>query len=171
MLATSYDPVIARKLLKLIKELHNKLSTPLTPAEALLRQVQLMVDVERRQKETEAKVNNIENTLNGILELQASNRAELKALPISTVALPEMGVRDRVRLLVNRYAQACMLAQQSVWDSVYQTLYYNYHVSIKSYMKKNKSESWLDVAERNGHIEKVYIIISNMLKTKGLSNI
>lgn len=143
----------------------------LTPAEAFLQQAQLMVDVERRQRETEVKILHIESKLNGILEIQANTEAELKAIPVSTETLPEMELRDKIRFLVNRYCQALGVLQQGVWDNIYQTLYYTYHVPIKSYSKINKKESWLDVADRKGHVDKIYIIVSNMLKNKGLSTI
>jgi phage regulator Rha-like protein len=170
VLAASYDPVIARKLLKLIKQLHDRLNKPLSPAEAFMQQAQLMLAHEREIAELKQRTEAVEGKVNGLLEIQANNQAELKALPVSSEVLPEMNLRDKIRLLVNQYCQACSVAQHIVWENVYQTLYYIYHVPIKSYAKIHKNESWLDVADRKGHIDKIYIIVSNMLKSKGLSN-
>ena len=143
----------------------------LSPAEALLRQVQMMVDHEKKLNALKQRTDVMEDKLNSIMEVRRNTEMELRALPVSVDALPEMGLRDKVRLLVNRYCNACNVAQQTVWDHVYQTLYYTYHVAIKQYTKESKQESWLDVAERKGHMDKIYIIVSNMLKRKGLSNI
>lgn len=142
----------------------------MTPAEMLLHQAQAMVAHERQIAELKEKTETIEGKLDGLLQLQAATTAELKSIPVSTDALPEMGLRDKIRLMINRYAQSCGVAQQTVWDNVYQTLYYTYHVHIKSYAKHRKDESWLDVAERNGHMDKLYIIASNLLRQKGLLN-
>lgn len=64
--------------------------------------------------------------------------------------------------LVNAYCRAKGVGQQEVWRRVYDCLYYAYRVSIRSY-KRSDRESWLDVAERNGHMEKVFAIASQDL--------
>ena len=48
VLAASYNPVITRKIIKLIKELKKVITKQLSPAEQLLSQAQLMVEQERR---------------------------------------------------------------------------------------------------------------------------
>ena len=145
------------------------ISKTLTPAEQFLQLAQLNVELERKQKDHDVRISSVEDKLNNMLEIQASNQAELKAIPVSVDVLPEMRLRDKVRLLVNRYAQHANLTQQTVWDNLYQTLFYTYHVSIKSYKKIKEKETWLEVADRNNHIDKLYIVISNMLKQKGLA--
>jgi phage anti-repressor protein len=128
---------------------------PLSPAEQLLRQAQLMVDHEKR-------LNRVENQVSALVQRQAEAEAELKALPVSSEEVPEISLRDKIRLLVNRHCSASGINQRTVWDNIYQTLYYNYHVPIKSYHKLSKSETWLEVAERKGHLNKIYAIASNL---------
>ena len=135
---------------------------PLSALEALKITVQALEEQEKRLNEVEYKVNTI-------IEKQIEAENELKALPLSTETVPEMSLRDKCRLLVNRYCSATGTYQQAVWDNVYQTLYYNFHIAIKSYQKLNKNESWLDVADRKGCIDKIYIVVSNLLKEKGIA--
>jgi phage anti-repressor protein len=158
----------ARRYYIEIEKAYQSEQKTLTTAEQFLRSAQIAVELERKQKELDIRIDSIDHKLNGLLQIQASAEAELKALPVSTETLPQMGLRDKVRLLVNRYSNACNVMQQSVWDNIYQTLYYTYHVSVKSYTKR-KDESWLDVADRTGHVDKMYIIVSNMLRKRGLS--
>lgn len=141
----------------------------LTPAEQFLRIAQFNVEHEKQIKELQERQENVENKLAGILELQAANEAELKALPLSSEEVPEMKIKSKVRLLVNKYAQSCNLAHQSVWDKVYQVLFYQFNTSIRAYKKINDSESWLDVAVRTGNIDKMHAVISEMVREKGIS--
>lgn len=159
----------ARKYFIAVEKEYREGKRVLSPAEALLKQIELMVAHEKEISALKQRTEAIEGKVNGLLELKANTEAELKSIPVSTETLPEMELRDKVRLLVNRYCQACGVLQQAVWDNIYQTLYYTYHIPIKSYTKVRKDESWLDVADRKGHVDKIYIIISNMLKSKGLS--
>ena len=135
---------------------------PLSTLEALKFTVQALEEQDRR-------LNAVESKINLIIERQTEAENELKMLPVSTEQVPEMSLRDKCRKLVNHYSIITGLYQQAVWDSIYQALYYNYHIAIKRHQKLNKSESWLDVADRKGVIDKIYIIISNLLKEKGIA--
>lgn len=137
---------------------------PLTAAEMLFEQSRLMVEHERKLSEIEKKVD-------GIIAIQQNTEQELKALPLSEIKVPDLQLRDKVRMLVNKFAYACGINPQSVWDDIYNDLYYRFHVSIRSYPKRNKSESLLDVAERNGHTDKIFAIISEKLRMKGFNKI
>jgi len=119
-------------------------------------------------KEQEKRLYIVENKVDAIIEKQNEAERELKLLPLSTEKVPEMALRDKVRLLVNKYATATGISQRSVWDNVYRKLYYLYHIHIKSY-NKNKNESWLDIADRNGFTEKLYCIVSDLLVEKGIA--
>jgi len=140
----------------------------LTPAEQLLESVKLTIAHEKQIAELKQRQETVENKLAGILELQAANENELRMLPLSTDNVPEMSVKDKVRMMVNKYAAKLYLPQQQIWDELYNALYYKYKVSIRAHNKIKNSESWLDVAVRTGHIDKLHTIISGMVKAKGL---
>ena len=141
---------------KQLKEQQN-----LSPAEMLLRQCQVMVEQEKR-------ISSVESKVNMLIEEKASISEELKSLPVSTEELPEMSLRDQVRLLVNKYCAATGAIQNDVWNKVYTTLYYNYHIAVKSYAKVKKNETWIEVAERIGCLDKMFVIVSNLVKQRGL---
>ena len=137
-----------------IKEGQKKLSG----AEYLLHQAQLMVEQERRLSTLEVRMNALDKE-------REENGRLLLAVQVSQEKLPEISTRDKIRQLVNRYAVAQNISQQDVWHKIYDQLYYLYHISVKAY-KKEKRETYLDVAERNGFINKIYIIISNMARER-----
>ena len=137
-----------------IKEGQKKLSG----AEYLLQQAQLMVEQERR-------LSTLEGRMNALDREREENGRLLLAVQVSQEKLPEISTRDKIRQLVNRYAVAQNISQQDVWHKIYDQLYYLYHISVKAY-KKEKRETYLDVAERNGFINKIYIIISNMARER-----
>lgn len=130
---------------------------PLTGAEYLLQQAQLMVEQERRLKSVERRLDAMEQ------ERDENGRLLLEA-PISSEKVPEMKLRDKIRQLVNNYASASNTKQQDVWHKVYSQLYYLYHISIQNYRKIRKNESKLEIAERNHFLDKIYNIISNMIR-------
>lgn len=137
-----------------IKEGQKKLSG----AEYLLQQAQLMVEQERR-------LSTLEGRMNALDKEREENGRLLLAVQVSQEKLPEISTRDKIRQIVNRYAIAQNISQQDVWHKIYDQLYYLYHISVKAY-KKEKRETYLDVAERNGFINKIYIIISNMARER-----
>ena len=137
-----------------LKEGQKKLSG----AEYLLHQAQLMVEQERR-------LSTLEGRMNALDKEREENGRLLLAVQVSQEKLPEISTRDKIRQLVNRYAVAQNISQQDVWHKIYDQLYYLYHISVKAY-KKEKRETYLDVAERNGFINKIYIIISNMARER-----
>lgn len=164
VLATSYDPVIARKLIKLIKELRKAVDKPKSTLEILELSIKQLIETERRMNEHDERLAQLENS-------RKENLKALSELPLSEEAVPELAVKDKVRMLVNRYAGACGLSQQEVWNRLYSELYYKYHIHLKASKKIKKSESWLDVAERKGHLDKLYRLISGFLKAKGIDSL
>lgn len=142
-----------------LKEIAQK---PLTSVQMFAMQAQINLEFDNR-------VSQIENKVDAILQRQQESENELKALPVSSDNVQELSLRDKIRLLVNRYCSATGSFQQTVWDNIYQTLYYNYHIALKNCKKLTKNESWLDVAERKGYLDHIYTIASNLLREKGLS--
>lgn len=96
------------------------------------------------------------------------NGIKLQLAVISSESLPQLPMRDNIRQLVNRYSAATNTAQQDVWHKIYSQLYYLYHISIKNYKKSRRDESKLEIAERNHFLDKIYNIISNLIREAGV---
>lgn len=80
----------------------------------------------------------------------------------STEAVPEETTRAKIRRLINQYCTAKAADHRSVWGVIYDRLYYRYGISLRAVVKR-KGESMLDVAERLGHLEKIFAICSSEL--------
>lgn len=119
-------------------------------AQALLEQSQRLSVVEQRLDEMEA---------DRIIKTEM-----LLSAPISNEPTPDLSLRDNIRQLVNKYSAATGVKQQDVWHKVYNQLYYLYHINVKAYKKHKKNETYLEVAERNLLLDKIYIIISNLVR-------
>lgn len=141
------------KMEKTLKEGQKKLSG----AEFLLQQAQLMVEQERRMAAVEQRLDNMDRE-------RKENGEKLLEAKLSDEQLPEMSMKARVNQLVREYAVATNTDFRDVWHKVYGQLYYLYHISIKSYKKLHKSETNLDIAVRNHFIDKIFTIISNLIR-------
>lgn len=97
------------------------------------------------------------------IDIQQPNGG-LLAASVSYQEVPEISLLDSIRLLVNKYASTTNTRQQDVWQKVYEQLYYLYHISIGNYKKKFKGETKLEIAETNNILDKVFAIISNMVR-------
>ncbi|GAB4007128.1 hypothetical protein GCM10028808_10410 [Spirosoma migulaei] len=107
----------------------------------------------------EQRIAKLERQLKLMIESQQQAARSLLELPRSTELLPVETTRIKVQRLVNGYCRAKGVGQQEVWRLVYDRLYYLYRVNIRAH-KRSERESWLDVADRNGHMEKIYAIVS-----------
>ena len=145
------------------RALKNK-SAALSELEILQQSVNALVEQERKVKEIEWRTANIESKVANIEKMHDEATKRLFALPLSENTMPEKSIKAKVNELVRSYATANQLDYQDVWHKVYKELYYTYHISINSYRKIHSKESKLDVAERNGILDKIYTIISNMIR-------
>lgn len=136
-------------------------SKPLSSAQMFAMQANINLEYENR-------ISNVEKRIEAIEQEREENGKLLLAIPVSTEKIPEMSLRDKIRQMVNRYSSAQNVKQQDVWRKIYDQLYYLYHISIRSYKKKN-GESNLDIAEKHRFIEYIYNIISNMIREKGVA--
>lgn len=142
---------------------YSVMKEPLSPAEALLVQVQLMVDHERKLKQLQTNVSAVEKRLDDLDAEREENTKLLNAVELSDESAPAISMRNHVRKLVNQYATKKNVKHQQVWDKIYEQLYYIYGISIRARKRKN-GETLMDVAERIGCVEKMYAIISDMIK-------
>lgn len=126
-------------------------------AQARRQQPAPAIDVQAGQAQRLAE---LERQVGLILATQQQATRSLLELPRSSEVVPEETTRMNVQRIVNGYCQATGKPQQDVWRMVYERLYYRYSVRIRAYKKRSDRESWLDVAERTGHIDKLYAIVS-----------
>lgn len=130
---------------------------PLSQLEILVQSAQALLEQSRR-------LENVEKRLDAIEQERGENGKLLLSVSMSSEMLPEISLRNKVRQLVNKYASATNTKQQDVWHKVYEQLYYLYQISIHSYKKIRRDESKLEIAERNHFLDKIYIIISNLIR-------
>lgn len=138
------------------KELREK-QKPLSHLEILVQSAQALLEQERR-------ISKVEEKLEAMEQERIENTEKLLAAPISEEKAPDLSLRDNIRQLVNQYAAATGINHQDVWHKVYNQLYFLYHVNLKAYKKVKKNETYLEVAERNLLLDKIFIIISNMIQ-------
>ncbi len=125
--------------------------------------LEILVESAQALLEQSKRIEKMESRLDAMEREREENTRQLLAAKVSEKELPTMRLRDNIRQLVNRYANARNISQSEVWHKVYDQLYYLSHISIRGY-KKGKNESNLDVADRNGFLDKIYEIISSMVR-------
>ncbi|WP_020597510.1 Rha family transcriptional regulator [Spirosoma panaciterrae] len=110
-------------------------------------------------EQQEQRIAKLEHLLSRLIQAQQQAARSLLEAPRSDQQMPPETTRSKVQRIVNGYCRAKGVSQQDAWRLVYDRLYYLYRVSIRSY-KRSDRESWLDVADRNGHMDKIYAIVS-----------
>jgi len=153
--AEKFESWICDEVLPTIRKTGKFEQKPKTQIEALLESVQILAGQEQRLIQVENKLAQLEESRNVATQ-------ELLLAERSTEALPEETTRAKIRRLINQYCNAKNADQRSVWHVVYDRLYYRYGISLRAIVKA-KNESALDVAERLGHLDKIFAICSNEL--------
>lgn len=137
-------------------------SQPQSTAEMFLMVAQQMVEQERRTKELEAKLAQIEATQQeAIALLDKTAEPELEAEELTT--------RAKLNRLVRDYAAANAVHFPEVWRRVYREFRDRYHVDLKQRAKNiqangGKKFTTLDVCEQLGKIEELYAVAFDLLK-------
>ena len=126
--------------------------------------LEILVESAQALLEQSKRIEKVESRLDAMEKERVENTRLLLSVKVSNKELPAMSLRDNIRQLVNTYANARNMSQRDVWHKVYDQLYYLFHISIKGYKKVRRDESKLDIAERNGFLEKIYEIISSMVR-------
>lgn len=138
----------------------------LSPAELIIAQGQAMLALEQKQREHELRLSATENKVNELVSIQEENLKHLNKLPLAEEEIIQITPRQELNQMVRTYAQSAGIKYNEVWSKIYSELYYRYHISINAY-KKEKGENNLDVAEKIGAIEKLKVIVSNLIKEIG----
>ena len=162
-IATKFNDEARAKLVlrweQLEKEKLQEQQRPMSSAEIILQMAQLGVEHEKR-------IAKVELGFNKIIEEREQAEFELDYVPLSEEILPGLCLRKKILAIVNAYQKATQMAHRTLWDNIYKKLYYNYGVALTRCRKIRKSETWLEVAERKGHLEKIYAIVSEYAKSK-----
>ena len=162
-IATKFNDEARAKLVlrweQLEKEKLQEQQRPMSSAEIILQMAQLGVEHEKR-------IAKVELGFNKIIEEREQAEFELDYVPVSEEILPGMSLRKKILAIVNAYQKATQMAHRTLWDNIYKKLYYNYGVALTRCKKIRKSETWLEVAERKGHLEKIYAIVTEYAKSK-----
>jgi Rha family phage regulatory protein len=140
-------------------QMESELSKPrqMSQLEILVQSAQALLEQNKRLEKVEQRLNQMERE-------REENGKLLLEVRVSDNAVPETSLRDEIRQLVNRYTAATNIDQRDVWHKIYDCLYYNYHISIRSYKKRNSRQTNLDIAEEHGFLHPMYDIISKMVK-------
>lgn len=85
--------------------------------------------------EYEKRIENVENEIAAMKKEREENGKLLLSLSLSPEVIPQLSIRDNIRQLVNRYAEATNTATRDVYHKIYNQLYYLYHISINNYKK------------------------------------
>lgn len=130
-------------------------------AEILLQQVQLMMEQSRQLAQHGQRLTHLET----ILSQLASGRRPVEPgyLQEQVSQAPAVPVtRQHLIDLVEIYCQQRGVEARETWDWLYGRLYQEYRVNIKGYSRR-PGVSLLEVAEKYGHLGKIYGIIMNEL--------
>ena len=158
--ATKFKDEERAKLILRWEQLETEKQTPksLSPVEMFALQAQINLQNEQR-------ISNIEQKLTDLVKERQENQQLLLGAEISDEALPEETEKVKIRKLVDMYVKASGMPFKEVWEAVYATLEYRYGNRIKAYKKLPVDKSLLDVAVRNNLGQKVFNVISDMVKS------
>lgn len=142
----------------------NEMEKELKAKQKSLSHLEILVQSAQALLEQERRISKVEEKLDAMEQDRIAKTEMLLDAPVSQQQVPELSLRDNIRQLVNKYSAATGIKQQDIWHKVYNQLYYLYHVNIKAYKKERKNETYLEIAERNLLLDKIYIIISNLVR-------
>jgi len=128
----------------------------LSPAQALLQSVQIMVGLESKVKDLTEEVQKLRSG-------QDSARRNLLELPEPHIEAKEASSRSRVRQRVNTYSRAMGVDYSDIWNKLYNEIYYRHGINV-SIQARNKNCSALDIIEEKELMEELWSIACSMLK-------
>lgn len=166
LLVMGYTGELAMSFKEKYIEAFNEMEHKLKESQKPLSQLEILVQSAQALLEQEQRITRVEEKLEAMEQERIENTEKLLAAPISNEKTPELSLRDNIRQLVNQYASSTGINHQDVWHKVYNQLYFLYHINLKAYKKIKKNETYLEVAERNLLLDKIFIIISNMIQER-----
>jgi toxin-antitoxin system, toxin component, bro family len=157
--AVKFQNWVFNEVLPSIRKTGSYSIKPMTHIQMLAAQAQAMAELEQRLNETENKVEQL-------VTIQEENLKQLNKLPLMQEEVPSFTPRQELNQMVRTYALSANLKYNEVWNKIYSELYYRYHISLNAY-KKEKGENNLDIAEKIGAIDKLKVVVSNLLRELG----
>ena len=157
--AVKFQNWVFNEVLPSIRKTGSYSVKPMTHIQMLAAEAHAMVELELRLCETENKVEQL-------VTIQEENLKQLNKLPLTQEEVPSFTPRQELNQMVRTYASSANLKFNEVWNKVYSELYYRYHISLNAY-KKEKGENNLDIAEKIGAIDKLKVVVSNLLRELG----
>lgn len=138
-------------------KMESAIKKPMSELEILVQSAQALLEQSKR-------IDNVENRLDSMEREREENRQLLLAAELSEKQLPEEGEKEKIRKLVDQYHKATGIGYKEIWDAIYATMEYRFRVRVKRCDRIKSDKSWFDVAIRNNHGEKIFIIISDMVR-------
>ena len=136
---------------------------PKSQLEILQMSINQLVEQEHRLSSVERDVAETKKEIAEMKQERIENGKLLLEAEVSENKVPEISMRNKIRRLVNQYADATNTSQRDIWHDIYNNLYYAYGISINSYKDKD-CKTKLDIAEKHGFIGKMFDIVSNMVE-------
>ena len=169
--AERFQKWVTKEVLVSIRKTGSYSVAPKTSAELLLAQAQLLVDLERRQIETEQTIrqqqeelDSLRSNVDHMIEVREKAKEQLDVLPLSENSSPEQTLRSKINQIVKAYVSLTGVSYPEAWDSVYKNLYYKYSISVRAIKPIKKGENNLSKLERKGHLDAVYTVVCVMLR-------
>ncbi|WP_128547209.1 antA/AntB antirepressor family protein [Larkinella soli] len=125
-------------------------------AELMLQQAALLVNHAQQLTEQSGRLAKLETLVTHLISGGRYSQAAPVAPP------PPSTSREEINKLINDYCGERDIPQHEAWNWLYDRLYQLYRVNIRGY-RRQPGVSLLEVAERHGHLEKLYGIIMSEL--------
>lgn len=140
---------------------------PLTTAQLLLAQAQVLVDLEESVLKV-AKEQLEQNYRLEAIEQRSLNAIDsLKLLPAATVEVEQMTPKANLNRLVRGFVVANSLDYRTTWNSLYREMRDRTHIDLKVRGKNHKPQlSGVEYAEKFGYIEQLYAVAYEMFASK-----
>jgi hypothetical protein len=127
----------------------------LTPSQALLQSVQMLVEIEQKLAIQDQRLLAIE------AEKQQATE-ELNRLPLSTDLAPEIPLRGKINMIVRNKAQRDLISYNALWAKLYQEMYYRLSYDVKARCRHSGMKP-LDQIEKDKMFDALYAIASEVL--------
>ncbi|ACK70834.1 hypothetical protein PCC7424_2413 [Gloeothece citriformis PCC 7424] len=159
---------------------------PLSQAEYLLSVAQQFVEQERQLKLIRSQINTVESqvevlaaqtedikktqqgqdeVLLSLVAIQKQAESDLEIIPFCAEQAQQMSVRDKVVLLVRTYCYSSGIAYKDFFSHLYCQFKYRYHYDVKA-RSRNKRTSLIDQIEKDGMIDALYAVASEIIQAK-----
>ncbi|PSF30023.1 hypothetical protein C7H19_24155 [Aphanothece hegewaldii CCALA 016] len=127
----------------------------LTPSQALLQSVMMLVEIEHKLAIQDQRLMVIE------AEKQQATE-ELTRLPLSSDLAPSIPLRGKINMIVRNKAQRDLISYNALWSKLYQQMYYRLSYDVKARCRHSGMKP-LDQIEKDKMFDALYAIASEVL--------